>query len=108
MFFYNIADRKPKEIAQGATIQTFWGENTLLSLVKMEHMVEVPRHTHPQEQSGMIVEGEIEMGVGEEIKTLKAGDIYIIPGGMEHYAKTYSSPALILDIFSPIRSDYQY
>jgi quercetin dioxygenase-like cupin family protein len=108
MYFYNAKDRVPKEIVPGGTIRTFWGENTLLALVDIEPGVEVPLHTHPHEQSGMVLEGELEMGIEGETRTLGPGDIYIIPGGVQHYAKTVSSKARVLDIFSPVREDYKY
>ena len=108
MYFYNAKERESKEIVPGGTIRTFWGDNTLLSVVSIDPNVEVPRHTHPQEQSGIVLEGEMEMGVAGEVKTLRPGDMYIIPGGVEHYAKTSSSHARVLDIFSPVREDYQY
>jgi quercetin dioxygenase-like cupin family protein len=108
MYFYNAKERDPKEIVPGGFIRTFWGDNTLLSLVDIAPTVEVPLHTHPHEQSGIVLEGELEMGVEGEVKLLSPGDMYIIPGGVEHYAKTLSSSAKVLDIFSPVREDYQY
>ena len=84
MYFYNAQERDPKEIVPGGTIRTFWGENTLLSVVDIEPGVEVPLHTHPHEQSGMVIEGELEMGVDGNVRILKPGDMYIIPGNVEH------------------------
>lgn len=69
---------------------------------------EVPLHTHPHEQGGIIAEGELEMGIGGEVKLLKPGDMYIIPGNGEHYAKAYDNKAVALDIFSPVREEVQY
>ena len=107
-YFYNAKDRKPKEIVKGGRIRTFWGHNTLLSYVDIDPNVEVPRHTHTQEQSGIMLEGKMEMGIGDEVRVLSPGDIYIIPPGVEHYAKTTASKASVLDIFAPIRDDYKY
>lgn len=108
MPFYNGDDRATRELIPGGTIRSFWGEKTLLSLVDIQPNVEVPSHSHPHEQSGMLLEGELEMGIGTEIKMLRPGDMYIIPGGVEHYAKAYSSSARALDIFTPVRDDYKY
>ena len=108
MFFYKPSERKSKEIVPGGMIRTFWGDNTLLSVVDLEPNVEVTLHTHPQEQSGMVLEGQMKMRIAGEWRTLTAGDIYIIPGGIEHAAKTSSTHARVLDIFSPVREDYKY
>ena len=108
MPFYNAEDRASRELVPGGVIRSFWGEKTLLSLVDIQPNVEVPLHAHPHEQSGMLLEGELEMGIGEEAKMLGPGDMYIIPGSVEHYAKAHSSPARVLDIFTPVREDYKY
>ena len=80
----------------------------LLSLVEVDANSEVPLHTHPHEQGGIIVEGELEMGIGGEVKLLKVGDMYIIPGDVEHYAKAHATKAVALDVFSPVREEFQY
>lgn len=108
MAFFDVKTRESKQIVAGAQIRTFWGEQTLLSLVDIEPGVEVPLHTHPNEQSGIILNGELEMGIEKEVKILSEGDIYIIPAGVEHYAKSYSGKAQVLDIFTPVREDYKY
>lgn len=96
------------QLVPGARTRTFWGEQMLLSLVEVDANSEVPLHTHPHEQGGIIVEGELEMGIGGEVKLLKVGDMYIIPGNVEHYAKAYAAKAVALDVFSPVREEFQY
>ncbi len=107
-YFIDASDRKAKELAPGARTRTFWGEQMLLSLVEIDANSEVPLHTHPHEQGGIIIEGELEMSIGGEVKLLKVGDMYIIPGNVEHYAKAYAVKAVALDIFSPVREEFKY
>ncbi len=107
-YFKDASERDPMELVPGARARTFWGDNMLLSLVEIDANSEVPKHTHPHEQAGIVNEGEMEMGVAGEVKLLKPGDMYIIPGGVEHYAKTGAAPAKALDIFSPVRTEFQY
>ena len=107
-YFIDAASREPLELVPGARTRTFWGEQMLFSLVEVDADSEVPLHTHPHEQGGIIVEGELEMGVDGEVKLLKPGDMYIIPGNVEHYAKAYSTKAKALDIFSPVREEFKY
>ena len=106
--FVDAKNRDPMTLVPGARTRTFWGENILLSLVEIDANSEVPAHTHPHEQAGMLIEGELEMGVDGEVKLLKPGDMYIIPGGVEHYAKCGDVAALALDIFSPVREEFKY
>ena len=107
-FFLDSSTRKSKELAPGARTKTIWGEQMLLSLVEVDANALVPLHTHPHEQGGIIVEGELEMGVDGEVKLLKPGDMYIIPGNVEHYAKAHDVKAVALDIFSPVREEFKY
>ena len=107
-YFKNVHDRDSMRLTDGARTRTFWGDNVLLSLVEIDSNSEVPRHTHPHEQAGIIIEGEMEMGIESEAKLLKPGDMYIIPGGVEHYARCGDTPAKALDIFSPVREEFKY
>ena len=110
-YFIDASSRKAMDLVPGtpgARTRTFWGEQMLLSLVEVDANALVPLHTHPHEQGGIIVEGELEMGVDGEVKLLKPGDMYIIPGNVEHYAKAYDVKAVALDIFSPVREEFKY
>ena len=108
MYYYNPKERETKELAPGVMARTFWGEKMLLSLLEFDPNSEVPNHTHPHEQGGMILEGELEMNIGGDARLLKPGDTYIIPGGIEHGGKSGSAPARVLDIFSPVREEFKY
>lgn len=107
-YFKDASERTSLDLAPGASTKTFWGENILLSMVTIEPNSLVPNHTHPHEQAGILVEGEMEMGIDGEVRVLKPGDMYIIPGNVEHYAKTGDQLAKALDIFSPVRAEFIY
>ncbi len=108
MYFYDPKQRGTKELAPGARTRTFWGDKMTLSIVEIDPNSEVPRHTHPHEQGGMMIEGELEMNIAGESKLLKPGDVYIIPGNVEHWARTRNTPARVMDIFSPVREEFKY
>ncbi|MCP4665927.1 MAG: cupin domain-containing protein [Deltaproteobacteria bacterium] len=80
----------------------------LLSIVDSAAHAVVPAHSHPHEQAGTLISGEFELTIGGETHRLKPGDTYIIPGGVEHSGRTGDAPARVLDIFSPVRKEYQY
>lgn len=107
-YFKDAQSRDPLELIAGARTRTFWGDHVLLSLVEIDAGAEVPKHTHPHEQAGIVIEGEIEMGIGGEVRTIRPGDMYIIPGDVEHYARSGGTRAKILDIFSPVREEFKY
>ncbi len=107
-FYIDTSSRDPKELAPGVHTRTFWGEQMLLSLVEVEANTEMPLHTHPEEQGGIVIEGEFEIGIGGEVQVLKPGDLYIIPGGVEHYARARGKKVRALAIYSPIREAFKY
>ncbi len=107
-YFCDVENREAKEIAPGAQIRTFWGNEMLLSVVDLAPGSFVPLHSHPHEQAGMIISGELELTIAGETRRLGPEDAYIIPGGVEHSGKTGDVPTKVLDIFSPVREDYQY
>lgn len=108
MPFYDPAERLPKELFPGAISRTFWGERTLMSLLELAPGCVVPRHSHPHEQVGIMLEGEMEFTIGDETRIVKAGDIFVIPGGVEHSVKVGDKPARALDVFSPVREEYKW
>ena len=108
MYYHDPQERQTKELAPGVRTRTFWGDNLLLSVVDLDPNSDVPNHTHPHEQGGMMLDGELEMGIAGETRLLKPGDVYIIPGNIEHWAKSGGSPARVLDIFSPVREEFKY
>ena len=107
-FFIDPSDRETMEMAPGVNTRTFWGEQILLSLTEVEANTEMPLHTHPEEQGGIIIEGEFEIGMGGEVKVLKPGDMYIIPGGVEHYGKAHTKKVKALVVYSPVREEFKY
>ena len=108
MYYHNPKERETKELATGVRTRTFWGENLLMSVVEFDAGSEVPNHTHPHEQGGIMLEGELEMNIDGDSRLLKPGDVYIIPGNVEHWAKSGPSPARVMDIFSPVREEFKY
>jgi quercetin dioxygenase-like cupin family protein len=95
-----------KEIAPGVTIKPMAGDHVMFNYVQFLPGGEVPLHSHHHEQIGLIIEGELEMQIGDERRTLKPGDTYVIPGGIKHSGLAGRAGALVLDAFYPLREDY--
>ena len=79
----------------------------MLNLIRFEPDATVPLHSHPHEQLGIVLEGMqalVVAGVAHEMTPFEA---YVLPGGIEHSAYCGPEGALVLDIFTPVREDYQ-
>jgi quercetin dioxygenase-like cupin family protein len=57
-------------------------------------------HEHPFEQCGLVLQGSIEMFVGDQRRVLAAGEAYFIPAGARHGWRTFAEPVRLLDVSS--------
>ncbi len=94
-------------IFPGVTVQTCVADRMMLSLARLEPHAVVEEHHHPHEQVGVVLKGRAVFHIGGEEKTLQAGDLFRIPGGVAHKVVALDEPVEALDIFYPIREDYR-
>lgn len=104
--FTNVGALASKEIAPGVTIQVVAGSAVMFSFVTLRPHSAVPAHQHPHEQIGYILEGEMEMWIGGERRTIRTGDAYVVPSNVPHGAQTGASTCVALDVFHPLRQEY--
>jgi quercetin dioxygenase-like cupin family protein len=108
MSFCDLEPRAAKRLFEGVQTRTFWGERMLVSLLEFAPNSHVPDHTHPHEQVGIVVEGELYMTIAGVTRLMKAGESYVIPGNVPHSGRTGNKWAKVFDAFSPVRAEYQY
>ncbi len=106
MPFIDLNQITPIKPVPGCQMRTPFGEHLMLSYLEMEPGAEVPLHSHPHEQGGILLSGVLELTIGNETRRVEAGSLFIIPPHTLHRAFAYDGPAVILDVFSPVREDY--
>jgi enamine deaminase RidA (YjgF/YER057c/UK114 family)/quercetin dioxygenase-like cupin family protein len=78
-------------------------------LMLVEHHAEKgwvgTRHSHPHHQLVYVVSGHLAVEVGSRKFEVRAGDSFIVDGGVEHQASALE-PSVVLDAFTPTRKDY--
>lgn len=94
-------------IFPGVDIHTVAGEQIMLSHVEFEPHAVVQPHSHPHEQMGLLLEGELTFVINGQRQLVRPGDMWRIPGGVEHSAIAGDHPVKALDVFHPIREDYR-
>ena len=62
-------------------------------------------HSHVHSQTTYCPEGSFEFKIGEESRTINAGDAVYIPSGVLHGVVCLQEGALI-DTFNPVRQDF--
>jgi quercetin dioxygenase-like cupin family protein len=109
MFFTFPKDFRNRELSPQVTTRLAWGEKLMISYVTIEANAPVPPlHSHPNEQMGMVLEGEVGLTVGDETRRLKKGDAFRVPPNVRHgLAYTSEKQAIVLDIFSPAREEFK-
>jgi quercetin dioxygenase-like cupin family protein len=107
MSFHNVAERAWTELVPGVRLRTFWGEQMMVCHVQLDAGAVVPPHSHPHEQGGTVLTGEIAFMVDGVETVARPGDSYIIPGGVPHSAVAHTACTLF-EIFSPVRLEYQF
>ena len=98
MGFWDLKTIKLDEFRPGILSKVESGKNLTMAFMEITPSKEGTAHDHPFDQCGIVIEGEIEMSVGEDKKLLKPMETYFIPAGVKHNWKTYSLSAKILDI----------
>jgi quercetin dioxygenase-like cupin family protein len=90
----------------GVTLRVLTGENVLTAWIKLAPGAVVPTHHHEAEQLGVVLEGGMDLTIGDETRRLGVGAAYVIPSNVPHAATATDEGILLLESFSPPRADY--
>ena len=82
------------------------GDRIMLSFLDLQPGCEIPEHSHPHEQAGLVLEGSFRFRIGEEERLAGPGDAFIVPADVVHSGRALDEVVRIVDIFSPPREDY--
>ncbi len=98
MGFWNLATLPLEDFRPGIRSKAEMGENLIMVCMEIAPGKEDPGHKHPFDQCGVVLEGQIEMFIGQAHKKLNPHESYFIPSGMEHGWKTFEGPVKVVDI----------
>lgn len=103
--FHNDALRM-SEFIDGAEARFIHSDNITLAEWQFQANVNLPEHSHSNEQITKIISGEFELTVDGEKVLLEAGSSVIIPPNAVHSGRAISE-CHIIDVFNPVREDYK-
>lgn len=104
--FHSWEGREPLSLFPHVELHASGGDHVLLCQVRYEPGAHVPRHSHEQtEQVMLMLEGEMEMTVGSETRTIRAGDSVVVNRGVEHELVSEAGCAFI-EALSPVPLDH--
>jgi quercetin dioxygenase-like cupin family protein len=98
MAFWNLGALELVEFRPGIMSKAEIGNNLIIVCMEIGPGKEDTGHKHLFDQCGTVIEGQIEMFIGEERKLLTSGESYFIPSGEQHGWKTFGKPVKLLDV----------
>ena len=104
--FTSVRALPGREVWKGVTIKPLAGQHAMMTYAELGPGVEVPAHSHPHEQLGLVIEGELDFWIADEKRPLKPGDMYAIPGGTAHGLRTGKARVVLAEAFYPVREEY--
>jgi quercetin dioxygenase-like cupin family protein len=91
------------EFVPGLTFRPVLGQQAMANFVSFEPGAEAPRHVHEEEQIVIVLEGEMTFDLDGDVRTMRPGDVAVIPAWVPHGAWTTDTSCLEVDVFSPPR-----
>lgn len=104
--FTRAGEGKTRELIDGITLTTsVHGDKTLMGRFHMVKGAKIPVHSHPHEQTGLMISGRLRFVVEGDVNDVEPGDSWCLKGGVEHSAEALED-CVIIEVFSPVREDY--
>ncbi len=102
--FVGPHDVAPVEFIDGLQFRPVIGERMLANYVHFDRNATAPRHVHEEEQIVIVLGGEFEFEIDGQVRTMRHGDIAVVPAWVPHGAHTNDTTCLEVDVFNPPRT----
>jgi quercetin dioxygenase-like cupin family protein len=106
MLHTHLKDIKEREILPGYRARFVHSDTMTVAHWNIEAHHDMPEHAHPHEQIFNLLEGTFKLTVAGETVVAEPGTVVIIPANVKH-AGTSLSNCRVIDVFYPVRTDYQ-
>ena len=81
------------------------GQQGMIVWWKMKAGAHAATHQHPHEQIVWMLKGKMDFRIGNDRRSMVAGDVAVIPGNVEHEG-IFPEDTEVVDIFAPPREDF--
>ena len=106
MAFLELHDIREREPVPGFRARFVHCDSMTVAYWEIEAGASMPEHSHVHEQIVNLIEGELELRVGDEVRTVTPGVVAVIPPDVPHSGKALTR-CRIIDVFHPVREDYR-
>jgi len=106
MFGFNQLAALPQErVTDKISRRVLAGKQGMLVWWSMKAGARAAAHKHPHEQIVWMLKGRMDFRIGEERRSMTAGDVAVIPSGVEHEG-FFPEDTEVVDVFAPPREDF--
>jgi quercetin dioxygenase-like cupin family protein len=102
----HIKNIPAKDLVPGITGYYAHGTDMTFGLVEIKKNSNLPAHQHVHEQITYVLEGQLDMLIGDKECSLTPGMYYVIPSNTLHSAIAVTD-CKVIDVFSPVREEYK-
>ncbi len=103
--FHALKDLPQEKVTDAISRRILSGDKTMFVWWSMKAGAHASAHAHPHEQVFWVLSGKMDFRLGTERRACGAGDVGVIPGGVEHEA-WFPEDTEVIDVFSPPREDF--
>jgi len=101
--YVNVDEMTPVEFLPGLGFRPVLGQRAMTNFVSFKPGAVAPRHVHEEEQIVIVLDGEFTFDLDGDVRTMRKGDVAVIPAWVPHGAWTTDSHCLEVDVFCPPR-----
>jgi quercetin dioxygenase-like cupin family protein len=101
-----VGEITPIQIWEGVVGRRVDGERITVAIVELAPNAHVPEHRHPNEQCGLVIEGDVRFRIADEVRSFGPGGTWRILGDVPHELWTGPEGATVVDVFTPTRDDW--
>jgi quercetin dioxygenase-like cupin family protein len=102
--YVNVDTMTPVEFLPGLGFRPVLGQKAMANFVTFEPGSTAPRHVHEEEQIVIVLDGEFTFDLDGDVRTMRKGDVAVIPSWVPHAAWTTDTRCVEVDLFAPPRS----
>ncbi|MFC2075886.1 cupin domain-containing protein [candidate division KSB1 bacterium] len=105
--FFDFDGIQWEQVEPGVKRKVTHRGNLMVALIEIAPGKSFPPHHHPHEQVGYVLSGRILAHMGDQTREIGPGEGYITSPDLPHTVEILGDkPALLLDVFTPIREDF--
>ena len=102
--YVNVDAVTPVEFLPGLGFRPVLGQQAMTNFVTFEPGAVAPRHVHEEEQIVVVIEGEFTFDLDGDVRTMRKGDVAVVPSWVPHGAWATDTRCVEIDVFAPPRT----